>query len=253
MESHSGTEQRDQLVLDHLFLVRAIAARYRPALPPQVEFGDLAQAGVIGLIEAAGKYRPDAEVSFSNYAKHRIKGAILDSLRRLDCAPRHLRRAYKSMDAAVDELTGQLQRCPTEMELAGKLGMSVGELRTMMLDIYNAAQITGASATTGEAHLDWAGSSEGPDSISEREEREQMLRRMLDRLPVVHRQVTLLRYVDEMPMNKIGQVLGMSEGQAYRIHKQALERLATLLEGAGLGARVAVGNNGIARAAVSAM
>ncbi len=91
----TATAARDQVVLDHLSLVKAIAIRVHESLPVHVDLDDLVHAGVLGLFDAASKYNPDKKVVFQSYAKHRVKGAILDSLRQLDWASRDLRKRQK--------------------------------------------------------------------------------------------------------------------------------------------------------------
>src|SRR5438552_7257716 len=115
--------KRDRIVLEHLPLVKAIAVRVHENLPVHVDLDDLVHAGVLGLFDAASKFNPEKQVAFSSYAKHRIKGAILDSLRQLDWASRDMRRRHKQVEAATRELAAALQRNPTEAEVAKKLGM----------------------------------------------------------------------------------------------------------------------------------
>src|SRR5664279_1457103 len=129
--------KRDRVVLDHLPLVRAIAVRVHENLPVHVEVDDMVHAGILGLFDAADKFDPEKQVVFSSYAKHRIKGAILDSLRQLDWASRDLRRRHKQLEAATRALSAELQRMPTEAEIAGRLGVDVDRWRQMMLDLRN--------------------------------------------------------------------------------------------------------------------
>src|SRR5437660_10299945 len=107
---------RDQFILNHLSLVKAIAVRVHENLPVHVDLDDLVHAGALGLLDAATKFDVDKHVSFASYAKHRIKGAMLDSLRELDWASRDLRRHHKAVEAATRELSALLQRNPTEFE-----------------------------------------------------------------------------------------------------------------------------------------
>src|SRR4249920_3142576 len=111
---------RDRIVLDHLSLVKAIAVRVHENLPVHVDLDDLVHAGVLGLFDAASKYNPDKKVVFHSYAKYRIKGAILDSLRQLDWASRDLRKRQKLVEAITRELSDKLKRTPTEAEIAEK-------------------------------------------------------------------------------------------------------------------------------------
>src|SRR5450759_2566777 len=116
-------EHRDQTVLDHLSLVKAIAIRVHENLPVHVDMDDLIHAGILGLFDAAEKYSSDRCVAFPAYAKHRIKGAMLDSLRQLDWASRDLRHRHRQMESVVRELTVELQRTPTDEEVADRLGL----------------------------------------------------------------------------------------------------------------------------------
>ena len=100
--------RRDALILEHLPLVTAIAAHVQRSLPVHTELDDLVHAGVMGLFDAATKYQDDKEVAFPTYAKHRIKGAILDSLRQLDWASRDLRKRHKQMESTTRDLTAKL-------------------------------------------------------------------------------------------------------------------------------------------------
>src|SRR5262249_45156583 len=134
--------RRDRIVLEHLPLVKAIAIRVHENLPVHVDLDDLVHAGVLGLFDAANKFNPDKQVAFSSYAKHRIKGAILDSLRQLDWASRDLRRRHKQVEAATRELSISLQRTPTEAEVAEKLGVDVERWRQMMVDLRSVGLIS---------------------------------------------------------------------------------------------------------------
>src|SRR5579863_9449006 len=144
---------RDRIVLDHLPLVKAIAVRVHENLPVHVDLDDLIHAGILGLFDAANKFNPEKQVVFSSYAKHRIKGAILDSLRQLDWASRDMRRRHKQVEAATRDLSATLQRAPTEAEVAAKLGMDVDRWRTMMLDLHNVGLISASTRSNENEDL----------------------------------------------------------------------------------------------------
>jgi RNA polymerase sigma factor FliA len=143
--SAAKTARRDRIVLEHLPLVKAIAVRVHENLPVHVDLDDLVHAGVLGLFDAASKFNPEKQVAFSSYAKHRIKGAILDSLRQLDWASRDLRRRHKQVEAATRELAATLQRTPTESEVAEKLGIDMERWRQMMVDLRSVGLISASS------------------------------------------------------------------------------------------------------------
>src|SRR5689334_290140 len=128
-------EERDGVVLAHLSLVRAIAIRVHETLPVHVDLDDLIHAGVLGLFDAATKYNSAKNVAFQAYAKHRIKGAILDSLREMDWASRDLRKRQKRVDTATRDLTAKLGRTPSEGELAMEMGVSVDRWRHIQMEL----------------------------------------------------------------------------------------------------------------------
>jgi RNA polymerase sigma factor for flagellar operon FliA len=142
----SEIDQRDRIVLEHLLLVKAIAMRVHENLPVHIDLDDLVHAGVLGLFDAANEYNPDKQVVFSSYAKHRIKGAILDSLRQLDWASRYMRR-HNQVEAATHDLSATLQRAPTEAEVADAetLGVDVQRFRTMMIDLRNGGPVSASA------------------------------------------------------------------------------------------------------------
>src|SRR5579862_2335862 len=136
---------RDQLVLENLSLVKAIAIRVHENLPVHVDLDDLVHAGVLGLFDAAAKYNPDKQVVFHSYAKYRIKGAMLDSLRQLDWASRDLRKRQKMVEAITRDLSDNLKRTPTEAEIAEKMGVGVDRWRRMVLELRTVGLMSASS------------------------------------------------------------------------------------------------------------
>src|SRR5690242_21615081 len=134
---HGETERRDQLIIEHLALVTAIAAHIQKSVPVHLELDDLVHAGMMGLFDAATKYREDKKVAFPTYAKHRIRGAILDSLRQLDWPSRDLRRRHKQMEATTRDLTAELGRTPTQDELAAAMGLNAQRWQSLMVEFSN--------------------------------------------------------------------------------------------------------------------
>jgi RNA polymerase sigma factor for flagellar operon FliA len=231
-------ERRDRVVLEHLPLVKAIAVRVHENLPVHVEVDDLVHAGVLGLFDAATKFNPEKQVAFSAYAKHRIKGAILDSLRQLDWASRDMRRRHKQVEAATRELAATLQRNPTEAEVAQKLGMDVERMRTMMLDLRNVGLISASTRGTESEDLpapDFPTKPDShPDSICAKEQLRSVLGIAMKTLPERYQKVVMLYYTNEMTMKEIGTILGINESRVSQIHKSALEKMNVALEGAGI-------------------
>lgn len=230
--------RRDRVVLDHLALVRAIAVRVHENLPVHVEVDDMIHAGILGLFDAADKYDPDKQVAFSSYAKHRIKGAILDSLRQADWASRDLRRRHKQVEAAARELTAILDRAPTDAEMAAKLGVDVERWRQMMLDLRNVGLISASSRGGDHDDLpapEFPSTPETqPDSMCAQEQMRSVLGDAMRTLPERYQRVVSLYYTNEMTMKEIGGILGINESRVSQIHKSALEKMAVVLHNTGI-------------------
>jgi RNA polymerase sigma factor for flagellar operon FliA len=232
------TAKRDRVVLDHLSLVKAIAIRVHESLPVHVDLDDLVHAGILGLFDAAEKYSGDKCVAFPAYAKHRIKGAMLDSLRQLDWASRDLRRRHRQMEAVVRELTAELQRTPSDEEVAERLGLDVKRWRRMMLDLRTIGLISADTRGGDQDELPVpefpANPETQPDSMCAREEMRGALGGAIRVLPKRYQKVVTLYYTNEMTMKEIGGVLGINESRVSQIHKSALARMAGVLTASGI-------------------
>lgn len=234
----SKTTKRDRVVLEHLPLVKAIAVRVYENLPVHVDLDDLVHAGILGLFDAATKYDPEKQVVFSSYAKHRIKGAILDSLRQLDWASRDLRRRHKQLEAATRDLAAELQRMPTEAEIAARLGVDVDRWRQMMLDLRSVGLVSASTRSADNEDMpapDFPGKPETqPDSMCAREQLRSVLATAMHTLPERYKKVVVLYYTNEMTMKEIGGILGINESRVSQIHKSALEKMNVVLQGNGI-------------------
>jgi RNA polymerase sigma factor FliA len=229
---------RDRLVVENLNLVKAIAVRVHETLPVHVELDDLTHAGIMGLFDAAGKFDPAKQVCFASYAKYRIKGAILDSLRQLDWASRDLRRRHKQLEAATRELAAELKRNPTEAEIAGHLGLDEERWRQLMMQMRNVGLVSADTRSTEHGDMpapEYAGAVDTqPDNMCAREQMRFMLDKAMTVLPDRYKQVVTLYYKNEMTMKEIGGVLGINESRVSQIHKIALEKMNAALQQAGI-------------------
>ena len=230
--------QRDQIVLENLPLVKAIAIRVHENLPVHVDLDDLVHAGILGLFDAATKFDAEKMVSFSSYAKHRIKGAILDSLRQLDWASRDLRRRHKQLEAATRELAGELHRAPSEAELATKMGVDVERWRQMMIDLRNVGLVSASQRPADQEDLpapDFPAAAElQPDNMCSQQQMRSALGEAMKVLPERYQKVVALYYTNELTMKEIGGMLGINESRVSQIHKTALEKMAVVLQEAGI-------------------
>jgi len=229
---------RDQIVIEHLPLVKAIAIRVHENLPVHVDLDDLVHAGIMGLFDAVTKYLPEKKVAFSSYAKHRIKGAILDSLRQLDWASRDLRRRHKQVEAVTRDLSSSLQRTPTEAEIAQKMGVDVERWRHMMADLQCAGLISMSARRPDQEDLpapDYPAKAETrPDNMCAREQLHELLWTAMKKLPDRYQKVVVLYYTKEMTMREIGEILGINESRVSQIHKSALEKMESALQLVGI-------------------
>lgn len=237
-QSEENGSKRDQLVLEHLPLVRAIAVRVYENLPVHVDLDDLIHAGVMGLFDAALKYDGEKQVSFRGYAKHRIKGAILDSLRDMDWASRDLRKRHKQLEAVTRELAAAMERAPTEAEIADKMGMDVTRWRQVAVELRMVGLLSGSTRapesenqTTPEFP---AGNQLNPDVLTGHRELRSVLSAAMKSLPERYQAVIGLYYVGGKTMREIGDRLGINESRVSQIHRAALDKMSENLQAAGI-------------------
>ena len=234
----SQKAKRDELIVKHLPLVKAIANRVRESLPVQVELDDLVHAGILGLVDAISKYNPEKKVVFHLYAKHRIRGAILDSLRQLDWASRDLRKRFKAIESLTQKLGQDLGRAPAEPEIAAGMGVSEVQLRKMKMELYNAGLTAGQPHRVERPdHTSFAEAAEAPGHRPDEAFAHHELRLALDQviatLPVRYQEVIKLYYDHDRTMKQIGGVLGVNESRVSQIHKTALEKLGVAMRANG--------------------
>jgi RNA polymerase sigma factor FliA len=243
-QTKANTAKRDELIIGHLHLVTAVAAHVRRSVSVHIELDDLVHAGTIGLFDAASKYRAEKEVAFSTYAKHRIRGAILDSLRQLDWASRDMRKRYKQVETVTRELTLQLKREPTEAEVASAMGLDARRWQSLMVDFRNMASATASQTRVerdDEKPLQEAPCTPAqyPDQVFARAEMRRKLQSVVQTLPERHQQVIKLYYENDLSMREIGNALGVNESRVSQIHKSALARMQSVLAGSGISSTTA--------------
>lgn len=233
----ANRDERDQLVLKYAPLVKTLACRLARRLPSGVELNDLVSIGMLGLVEAAGRYRPTLGVPFDAFARRRIHGAMLDSLRSLDWAPRSMRRRRRDIDTAVAALHRKLGREPEESELAAEMNLSIDKLRRAldelrMLDV-GAARPLDSTAPDGTPLLEFC-VDPGEDVVTRIERRQLVahLARALDQLPARERQILSLYYEHELTLAEIGEVIGVGESRVCQLRALAVSRLRSHMRAA---------------------
>jgi RNA polymerase sigma factor for flagellar operon FliA len=229
--------ERERLLLEQLPQVRYIAKRIHDRLPKHVLLEDLINAGVLGLIEAVHKFDPTKNVELKSYAKHRIHGAILDSLRDLDWSPRPLRRKARQVEEAQQKIRARLGRPATESEVAEELGMELADLQHLLGDLRGLDLGSLQVETTTEdgrereiTHYLPNAPDEDPFFLCLRSEMKQLLSQAIAELPERERQLLALYYFEELTMKEVGAVLGVGEARVSQIHSAALTFLRSRLK-----------------------
>jgi RNA polymerase sigma factor for flagellar operon FliA len=220
---------RNRLVMEHVGLVKALASRLAQRVPAQVEVNELLSVGMIGLIDAAGRYRPTLGVPFDAFARRRVQGAMLDLLRDLDWAPRSARKMRRGVDSTINRLRHELAREPEGAEIAGALNVSEPEY-DKMLDQIRAVDLGAIrqldSGTSDSPMMDVAiDPGESQQVLLERAELKQHLTRAISELPERERQILSLYYHEELTLAEIGQVIGVGESRVSQLRTQAIARL----------------------------
>ena len=217
--------------------MKAIAIRVHESLPVHVDLDDLIHAGVMGLFDAVTKYDSNKSVAFHSYAKHRIKGAILDSLRELDWASRDLRKRQRQVEAVTRELQGKLGRVPAESEIAAGMGISMARWRRMQIELRTVGVVSSTPASNDDRDrvMEFAATPElRPDRMCEQGQLQSTLRQAIGTLPERYQKVVFLYYTNDLTMREIGEILGVNESRVSQIHKTALKKMACVLEQSGI-------------------
>jgi RNA polymerase sigma factor FliA len=224
---------KEELILGNLHLVRAIAANIRVKIPVHIETEDLIHDGICGLVDAAKRYDVARRVPFALYAKHRIRGAILDGLRRMDPASRDLRAKAKRVEMAIHDLGNRLGRTPTTAEVAEETGIGVDDLRRLSASHAATGTAPGGNeqAVTSICDLP-ADEATNTEAIATREELRKALTAAMAQLPRRDRQIVMLYHWGCPSMREIGSRFGVNESRVSQIHKRALERMAAALRSA---------------------
>ncbi|HUE00859.1 MAG TPA: FliA/WhiG family RNA polymerase sigma factor [Bryobacteraceae bacterium] len=230
-----AAEERERLILEHLPQVRLIARRIRDRLPENVSLEDLVSAGIVGLIAAVDQYDPSHNVKLKTYAEHKIRGAILDSLRGLDWAPRQRRKKAKQIEFAISRAEQRLHRCPGEEEIAAEMGVALDEYHRWLVDVQGlnigSLEYTGEDGE-GKGLLEYLSDDQAllPSRIVERSQLEQLLSDAIRKIPPMERTVLGLYYIEELSLREIAEVVDLHESRISHLKSQAILRLRADME-----------------------
>ncbi len=238
----SGDPQgsRDALIEEYAPLVKYIAERLSARLPASIDVEDLINTGVLGLIDAIDKFVPDRGVKFKTYAEFRIRGAMLDYLRRQDWAPRSMRRRERELAQVFRRLEQELKRPATYEEAAEAMGVTMAEFNGLLykargLSLLSLNRPGGESASDEEARELGEYIPDDPDhspfELLKKQEVRELLASQIDELPGKEGMVVKLYYFNELTMKEVGKILGVTESRVSQLHSAAILRLRGLLEG----------------------
>jgi len=226
-------ELQEQLVNKYLNLVHYLAHRLVSFSGPSLDRDDLYSAGVIGLLEAIERYDFEKNTEFKSYAMLRIKGAIIDEIRRFDWIPRSVRKKAKTLDVTIHRLFSSLNRMPTDEEIATELDISVDEYYQLTDSLGSMFLFSIDATTEGEdSSRDFSNAlSDGYDSDVERHKTQLKdgLIESIQKLPEKERLVISLYYYENLNLKEIGNVMGVSESRVCQIHSSAVSKLRSLV------------------------
>jgi RNA polymerase sigma factor for flagellar operon FliA len=226
---------QQQRVEAGLPFVESLARRMASTMPHSIDLGDLVQDGVLGLIDAAHRFDEGRGIKFETFAERRVRGAIIDALRR-DAWPRGVRRARRELESAREALRRELGAEPSMADLAQRVGTDVAQLERMIV------RINTIESTSPMANLETLDSSTlpavlvpsepiSPDRLFENNQTRARVRKALALLPARERRILALYYFGEATMKQIGQQIGVNESRVSQLHARAIQRLRRVLAG----------------------
>ncbi|HEX9785070.1 MAG TPA: FliA/WhiG family RNA polymerase sigma factor [Opitutaceae bacterium] len=229
-------ESQEALLQFYLPIVKSIVAKIKINLPPHIEEDDLYSVGLAGLISALKKYDPSQRKSFGSYSAMRIRGAILDELRRMDWMPRNARTNFKRLRKTVEELEQRLGRPATEEEVRDELHLTPREYSELMDEVRPISFVPLDLSPSGdegeETSLSEVIADDSLTSATDKMEKDEMIRMVAERinqLPEVPRKVLAMYYYEDMRLAEIAVVFGLTESRICQIHSQAILSLRTYL------------------------
>lgn len=226
-----SARERDALILKHLPQVRVIARRIHGRLPESVSLDDLVSYGTLGLISAIDRFERSRHLQLKTYAEHKIKGAILDSLRRLDWAPRQQRKHAKQIQAATSTAEQRFLRTPDEEEIAAELSLTLECYHKWQVEVrgVNLGRLESAGSGDSEAsdllRVVSDDANEWPSALFERKELQRTLAAAISGIPAIEKTVLSLYYQGELTLREIAKVVGLHESRISQLRTQAVLRL----------------------------
>lgn len=222
-------EMREQIIIEYAPLVKIVAGRLSMYLGRNVEYEDLVSYGVFGLIDAIDKFDTNKDVKFETYASLRIRGSILDQIRKMDWIPRTVRQRQRKIDEAIKSLEARTGKTPTDEMLAEELGVSGEELLSWQsqLKVTNVVSLNEFVESGNEPVMDAKGNFRfaQPEEVIAETELKRMLKDAMQLLTEKEQKVILLYYYEDLTLKEISRVLEVSESRISQLHTKALQKM----------------------------
>lgn len=220
----TSRQQRDALVVGNRGMVKRVALHLKTRIPPLMDVDELIQVGMLALLEATQTFDPSKGIDFDNFAHARVRGAMLDEVRRLSALPRSAVAFNRKLSAASLELANELGRLPNDRELAAGMGMPIGEFQkergqARFFETHSMEEMNDEVMAIADDR------SRQPDIQVEESEFMDAVTRAIDNLPERERMVVSLYYVDELNLKEIGEVMGVSESRVSQLLSGVVKRL----------------------------
>lgn len=229
-------EIKKQLIENYLDLVKIVAGRMYNYYGSKIEYDDLLGYGILGLIDSIDKFDINKNVKFSTYAQIRIRGAIIDNIRKLDWIPRSLRKKSKDVQDVIFRLENKLGRSPTNIEISGELEINLKELELLLADIstFNISSLDDLILNNINSPIDSSKEESTPESIFEKKELKELLANSIDSLTNNEKLVISLYYYDELTYKEIGKIINLSESRISQIHSKSILKMKNFLRSQGI-------------------
>ncbi|WP_066507378.1 sigma-70 family RNA polymerase sigma factor [Abyssisolibacter fermentans] len=228
-------EIKKLLIEEYIYLVKIIAGRLFSYYGGSTEYDDLVSFGIFGLIDAIDKFDYDRDIKFESYAKIRIKGSIIDNLRKTDWIPRSVRKKAKEIEEASSKLVNELNREPTIEEIEQCTGIDKNEIHKTLGDIatFNIVSLDEIACTLGEYNFNDK-KNRTPEMSFIGNEIKEIIIEKIEALPEKEKMVISLYYYDELTYKEIGKVMGLTESRISQIHSKAILMLKNILKKEGI-------------------
>lgn len=227
--AHPSAEKREKIIIEYVPLVKVVAGRLSMYLGYNVEYEDLVSYGVFGLIDAIDKFDMGKDVKFETYASLRIRGAILDQIRKIDWIPRTVRQKRKKIEDAIKQIETQTGKTASDEEIAKALGIAETELLDWQaqLNVTNVMSLNEFVEQGGEPVMNAKGNSHfiQPEEAIQEEELKKVLAESMDLLTEKERKVILLYYYEDLTLKEISHILEVSESRISQLHTKALLKM----------------------------